>query len=88
MEFEWDERKRRANLEKHGLDFIDAELVFLGEHLTVASSYSREERWLTIGRLDQRAVAVVWTSRAGAIRIISFRRARHEERRAFGALHE
>jgi hypothetical protein len=26
----WDQRKRRLNLTKHGLDFVDAEGVFLG----------------------------------------------------------
>ena len=29
MRYEWDERKRAANLEKHGLDFVDAHLVML-----------------------------------------------------------
>lgn len=28
MDFEWDERKRRLNLEKHGVDFLDAIQVF------------------------------------------------------------
>jgi uncharacterized protein len=26
--YTWDETKRQANLEKHGLDFMDADLVF------------------------------------------------------------
>lgn len=26
--FEWDEKKRQANLEKHGLDFVDAIKIF------------------------------------------------------------
>ena len=30
---EWDERKRAANLHKHGFDFADALLVFEGDHL-------------------------------------------------------
>jgi uncharacterized DUF497 family protein len=28
MRFEWDERKRLLNLEKHGLDFLDVAVVF------------------------------------------------------------
>ena len=27
MEFEWDEDKRQSNLEKHGVDFVDAVLI-------------------------------------------------------------
>jgi len=30
MKFVWDEKKRKANLQKHGLDFIDAEKIFSG----------------------------------------------------------
>ena len=30
MIFEWDEGKRRSNIEKHGLDFTDAALFFRG----------------------------------------------------------
>jgi uncharacterized DUF497 family protein len=32
MNFEWDESKRRANLEKHGFDFMDAYRLFDGPH--------------------------------------------------------
>lgn len=88
MQFEWDERKRRANIDKHRLDFIDAELVFLGPHHTLPSLYRTEERWITVGILDGREVAVIWTERGEAIRIISFRRARREERRAYRQLHQ
>jgi len=28
MKFTWDEKKRKANLEKHGLDFTLAERIF------------------------------------------------------------
>jgi uncharacterized DUF497 family protein len=32
MEFEWDEDKRRRNLEDHGFDFLDGVLVLTGEY--------------------------------------------------------
>lgn len=28
MEFEWDNEKNRKNIEKHGIDFADAALIF------------------------------------------------------------
>jgi uncharacterized protein len=28
MIYEWDPAKRHANLDKHGIDFVDADLVF------------------------------------------------------------
>lgn len=30
MHFSWSERKRSLNLQQHGLDFVDAALVFEG----------------------------------------------------------
>ena len=35
MEFEWDEAKRRNNLEKHGIDFVRAKQIWLDDVLEV-----------------------------------------------------
>ena len=86
MHYEWDERKRLINLKKHGLDFFDADLVFNSSHVIAPSPHSSEERFLAIGTFEGRFVAVVYTMRAGAIRVISFRRARNEERDTYQKL--
>jgi uncharacterized protein len=59
MRFEWDERKRLSNAEKHGLDFLDADQVFRGPHFHYRSPRHQEERWVTVGMLDGREIAVV-----------------------------
>jgi len=88
MQFEWDEKKRQSNLTKHSLDFLDAVDVFESPHVRIPSSYEGdEERFLAIGMFQGRFVTVVYTHRETAIRIISFRRARHEERRRYQALY-
>lgn len=88
MRFEWDERKRLSNLAKHGLDFLDVIEVFEAPHIIVPSAHqSKEERFLTIGVLEGRLVTVVFTIRSQTIRIISFRRARHEERQKYQDLY-
>lgn len=88
MIFEWDEQKRRSNLEKHGLDFFDVSAIFETPHVEVPSAYGgEEERALAIGLLEGRTVTVVYTTRGDVIRVISFRRARHEERQKYKALH-
>jgi uncharacterized protein len=52
MRFEWDERKRRANLETHGLDFFDVIEVFESPHIVVPSAQAgAEERFLAVGML-------------------------------------
>ncbi|WP_242531022.1 BrnT family toxin [Roseococcus thiosulfatophilus] len=79
--FEWDEAKRHANLAKHGLDFLDADLVLEGPHLlTEARTVDGEVRHLAIGRIAGRHVAMIFTERDGAIRVISLRKARQRER--------
>lgn len=88
MRFAWDERKRLSNLEKHGLDFFDVGAVFEATHIVVPSAHEgEEERFLAIGVFAGRLVTVVYTIRSQAIRIISFRRARHEERRKYQKLY-
>jgi len=88
MRFEWDERKRVTNLEKHGLDFYDVIGVFETPHVVVPSTHAGgEERFLALGVFEGRFVTVVYTTRSEAIRIISFRRARHEERKKYQELY-
>ena len=88
MLFEWDEKKRLSNIEKHKLDFIDAVDVFDSPHVVTVSPYGGEEkRFLATGLFKGRFVTVVFTHRSPKIRIISFRGARHEEKRRYQELH-
>ncbi|MBV1797287.1 BrnT family toxin [Siccirubricoccus sp. G192] len=88
MRFEWDERKRAANLAKHGLDFRLAILVFDGGYiLEPARPVGDELREKAIGMVLGRMVAVILTRREGAVRVISMRRARENERRAYQAIY-
>ena len=87
MRYEWDERKRLTNLAKHGLDFFDVGAVFESSNVVVPSVQRSEERFLSIGTLDGRFVTVVGTMRGEAVRIISFRRARYEERDTYQKLY-
>ena len=88
MIFEWDEAKRLSNLEKHGLEFLDVSALFGGFHVRgEAATIAGEERWWATGRIDDVLATVIFTRRGDAIRVISLRRARHEERRRYQALH-
>jgi uncharacterized DUF497 family protein len=86
MRFEWDEAKNRLNIEKHGVSFEQAALIFDG--FTVDRIDSRfdygESRELSIGLLQGVAVlVVVHTDRDGVCRIISARQARKDERKRY-----
>ena len=73
MLFEWDERKRLANLEKHGIDFRDAKEIWQGHVLEAPSEQPEheEQRHLAYGLLEGRLIAVVFTWRGEFRRLIS-----------------
>jgi uncharacterized DUF497 family protein len=86
MTFEWDESKNRANVRKHGFDFVDAEEMFRGL-LVIRPDTDEdydEERWLGIGMIRGRVAFVAFVERPPhTIRIISLRKADHEEREQY-----
>jgi len=84
--FEWDETKRIANVQKHGIDFADAALVFNDPaHLTYRSQrHASEERFVAIGTVGAKIIAVIFTERGDNVRIISARIARRIERELYG----
>lgn len=82
----WDEAKRRANIDKHGLDFADAPLVLESPYrLDVGCVRGGEARMQSFAYVfDVLAVlTVVHVARDDALRIISFRPASEEERSAY-----
>lgn len=85
MRFEWDEAKRRSNIDRHGIDFVDVEVVFAGETVTVLDDRYNygETRFLTFGILWGRVVAIVHTETDETIRVISFRKASKNEENSF-----
>ena len=79
-EFKFDERKSATNLAKHGIDFIDAQLLWLDpDMLEIPARTDDEPRFLVIGRINTKHWSAVITYRETRIRIISVRRSRSEE---------
>ena len=88
MAFEWDEAKRLRTLADRGFDFVDAAGLFDGRPaLTVRSDYGEEVRFMTVGLLRGKYCTIVWTWRGENHRIISFRRSRRGEERAYHAVY-
>ena len=87
LQFEWDDRKARANLAKHGMSFEEASTVF-GDvrSLTIPDpAHSQDEdRFIILGRSHQRRLlVVVYTGRGDKVRLISARRASRNEREQY-----
>jgi uncharacterized DUF497 family protein len=86
MEISYDAEKRALTLATRGLDFDDATHVFIGPSVTILDDRHDygEVRLVTYGLLGARLVAVVWTPRGEARRIISMRKCNEREQEKFG----
>ncbi len=84
--YEWDEKKRLANIEKHGLDFADAHLVYENPaKVTIDTAFKAERRQqdLAIVEAVDGMLSLVYVRRRNYIRVISFRPASRKERRKY-----
>jgi uncharacterized DUF497 family protein len=85
MKFTWDEEKRKTNLKKHGIDFLDVCRLFESPFLTIPDErldYG-EARFIAFGHVDGRLMAVAYTKRIETIRMISARKANSREEKRF-----
>ncbi|MDA1191574.1 MAG: BrnT family toxin [Candidatus Poribacteria bacterium] len=82
VRFEWDRQKAEQNRRKHRIDFNQALHVFLD-----ANRYEDEDdrydygetRLRVVGAVGFRLITVIYTRRDDTIRIISARKASHDE---------
>jgi uncharacterized DUF497 family protein len=87
VEFEWDDKKPRANVVKHGVTFHEAASMF-GDSLALTfrdpDHSTREDRFLTFGQsINGRLLAVIHTARGASVRIISARPATRQQRKIY-----
>ncbi|WP_404356709.1 BrnT family toxin [Methylotuvimicrobium sp. KM1] len=79
-DFEYDDDKSQANLEKHGIDFHAAQKLWDDPDLLEFPAKSdNEPRFLVIGRIAAKHWSAVVTYRNKQIRLISVRRSRKKE---------
>ncbi len=80
MEFEFDEKKSTKNKEKHGIDFIEAQLIWEDfDRIEIPARTEDEPRYLVVGRIGEKCWSAIITYRNENVRIISVRRSRNEE---------
>lgn len=86
LKFEWDEAKRKVNLEKHHIDFVDVKPFFKTPHLKWVDERKEyhETRYIALGKLKTFHIVVVFTLRKnGVIRLISARPANMKEKQRY-----
>ncbi|MGP0059120.1 MAG: BrnT family toxin [Beijerinckiaceae bacterium] len=85
--FSWDERKREANVLKHGVDFsVAATFDFETAVIRIDNRFDYGElREIGIGFIGSRLYVLVFARRAPAIHVISLRKANHREGNDYAA---
>lgn len=89
LRFEWNDRKEKENLKKHGIAFQEAKSAFLDENARVIADPEHsedEDRFVLLGlSIKLRLLVVVHCYRENdqLIRIISARKAHRSERRQY-----
>ncbi|PPK83916.1 hypothetical protein CLV84_4288 [Neolewinella xylanilytica] len=83
MKYEWDEDKRARNIFVHGVDFTKIETFDWATCLTVPDQRFEEARYFSLGLVEQRLYAVVYTIRGTTMRLISLRKANKREVRNY-----
>ncbi|MBV9236098.1 MAG: BrnT family toxin [Xanthobacteraceae bacterium] len=84
--FEWDDVKNAQNLARHGVSFEAAKLAFSDMFAVIRQDRRQdygEERFILLGTVQERLLAVSFTMRDERIRIISARFAEPRERRRY-----
>jgi uncharacterized protein len=87
VNFEWDPRKARRNVRKHGVSFHEAATIF-GDPLAVTFQDPDhsivERRFITVGMSDAQGLLIVaHADRGETIRIISARKTTRGERKYY-----
>lgn len=86
MRFVWNEKKRRENILKHGIDFREAHEMFDGPMLVGLDQRADydEDRFIGLGAIQGRVVTIVYGEpESDTIRVISLRKANKNEREQF-----
>jgi uncharacterized DUF497 family protein len=80
MQLEYDPNKSESNRQKHGIDFIEAQVLWDDpDLLEIPAKDTDEVRFLVIGKIAGKYWSGIITYRSENIRIISVRKSRDEE---------
>ena len=81
MHFEFDPIKSDANKIKHGIDFEEAQVLWLDNmRIEIDARSIGEKRVLLIGLIENEIWSAIYTMRRNTIRIISVRKSRANEK--------
>ena len=85
MEFEFDLEKSKKNIEKHGIDFEEAQELWNDpDSIVIPAKTEDEVRYAILGMIGNKIWIAIYTLRESNVRIISScRRARIKEKKLY-----
>ncbi len=83
-EFEFDPEKSAANADKHGIDFVEAQVLWNVWGVITPLPFSSELRFERVQLVEGRFWTAIFTIRGENIRLISVRRSRKQEIEDYG----
>jgi len=84
MNFEFDHQKSSSNKEKHGIDFLEAQYLWLDPaRVIIPARTLKEVRYLLIARFHGTLWSAIFTLRGDIVRIISVRKTRQNEKEIY-----
>lgn len=84
MGFEFDPKKSASNKRKHGIDFVEGQILWDDpERLELPAKTVGEQRYILIGKIKGKHWSAIFMIRDEVTRIISIRRARIKEVEAY-----
>ena len=85
--FEFDETKSASNMQKHGIDFESAKMLWKDPNrVEIPSRWLDEPRYILIARLENKLWSAIYTLREKRIRIISVRKSRDHEKEIYDSI--
>ena len=79
MKFEYDPEKSESNLEKHGISLEQATQLWSVPSVEIAARNLDEDRFMIIGKVEDKFYSCIFTIRDRVVRLISARRSRKNE---------
>ena len=80
MEFEFDNHKSKENKKRHGIDFVEAQMLWDdSDRIEIPARTIDEPRFIVIAKIAGKYWSAIITYRGEKIRMISVRRSRKEE---------
>jgi uncharacterized protein len=70
VKFEFDPQKSAINKAKHGIDFIEAQVLWKSKHVSLGAKDALEKRYMILGKIDREHWSAIITYRGGRFALL------------------